>query len=140
MVQLYSSFVYATTDALNCSKTLKRSTKKQASIVHNCDFTYPRKIFELDNIVWKSCLCRFAHPNFNELMTINKLYEKGVLPEEGGFLSQNNAMVERLEILDHLKNLHKEQQHKDQEKKRSAQPAQRPKQQKAIRRVSPPKR
>ena len=117
MVQLYSSFVYMTTDALNCSKTKERSNSKKAIIQHNCDFAYKRKIFELDDVVWNSCLCRFLHPNFNSLMVLNKQYEKGSLPESGGMLEQLNSTIERIEILDHLKNLHKEQQQKEQEKK-----------------------
>ena len=115
VIQLYSSFIYATTDALNCSKT--RATKEAREIRHNCNFKHKRKIFEVEDITWYSCLCRFKHPNFNELMIISKHYEKGIMPDGVSILDQPSIMIERLEVLDHLKNLHKEQQHKEQERK-----------------------
>ena len=117
MIKLYSSFVYITTDALNCKKTRERASHEKTKAQHNCDFHYKRKIFELDDITWHSCLCRFLHPNFNQLMVLSKQYEKGVLPDTGGMLDQPNLLIEQLELLDHLKNLHKEQQQKEQERK-----------------------
>ena len=125
-IKLYSSFVYMTTDALNCKKTSERTTKDKTIVQHNCDFHYKRKIFELDDITWYSCLCRFIHPSFHQLMVLSKQYEKGILPDEGGMLEQSNLLIEHLELLDYLKNLHKEQQHKENERKQNGRSQHRP--------------
>ena len=126
MIKLYSSFVYATTDALNCRKTLDRTTKEKTEVQHNCKFQHKRKVFELDEITWYSCLCRFLHPNFHQLMVLSKQYEKGILPDDGGMLDQSNLVIEHLELLDHLKNLHKEEQHKEHERKSNGRSQHRP--------------
>ena len=117
MIKIYSSFVLATTDALNCDITAKKYGRGKADGQHNCGFHYSRRIFELDDIVWNSCLCRFKHPNFNQLMILNRMYDKGILPDGGSLLDQPAAIIERLEMISHLKNLHQEQQQKDMEKK-----------------------
>ena len=126
MIQLYSSFIYLTTDGLNCKTTLKKSTPEATKIRHNCDFKYSRKVFGIDNIVWNSCLCRFQHSNFNEIMILSKHYEKGLLPMEGTILDQPNALIEKLELIDHLKNLHKQEQHKEMETKQNGNSRHRP--------------
>ena len=117
MIQLYSSFVYLTTDGLNCSKTLEKSTKEITSRRHNCDYSVKRQVFMLDHIQWNSCLCRFQHSNFNQLMVMSKHYEHGCLPDEGSLLDQPNVLIEIMETIDHLKNLHKQEQHKEMERK-----------------------
>ena len=71
----------------------------------------------MEDIVWHSCLCRFLHPNFSTLMVLNKNYEKGVLPQQGSMMDQPNKIVEQMETLDYLKDLHKLEQHKEQERK-----------------------
>ena len=68
-----------------------------------CGAVLDRTVDRIDNIRFKTCVCSMKHPLTNNLLQINDMLGRGILPFSGALMEQPAQIMELLDIVDNAK-------------------------------------
>jgi isoleucyl-tRNA synthetase len=102
---------------------MKRGYTKAVAIQHvekqnGCGKIHKTPQYEIDDYVLYTCPCKYAdYGLINNLLNLAEAFNKGILPESGGYLDQNGKNLDAIFLVNSLLDNYKYEQELEQQKK-----------------------
>ena len=81
-----------------------------------CGYVLKTPIDTINNIKYKTCLCKIKHPLTYDLMYMTSQASKGIMPFSGGLLDQPSQIIELMRIVEDAKLKEEDHLHKQNSK------------------------
>lgn len=104
MLGIISTFSAITEPKFNCATCLKSTSKEFRERTKACNAGGTKVIAKYHTFLnYYRCPGGFRGESYVELIRLNRLWENGVLPYEGGILDQPAKYIEAMKLIDGLR-------------------------------------